>query len=112
MKLRAKITLSSIALLFLAIALCCVLILNFVWSQAINDAVLAAEQDMQEFCLALRTNSLSLPADESIESSYILSAFRMTEGSSEYTLSRHGNYISNNTGFSPEALLDLSLIHI
>ena len=55
MKLKTKLTLSSVLLIVVAIVVCCVLIVSFAWDRAFTDAVNTAVSDMESFRLSFST---------------------------------------------------------
>mgnify|MGYP003218278293 CR=1 FL=1 len=111
MKLRTKLTVSCLLLLIIAIALSCAIILRFAHDRAIEDAVSTALNDLERFA-----DSFSYPYYDNlfekqiVQRSYVIHRFRDVTGSYEYTLRHNGEYLSNNAGFAPEALLNSGAI--
>lgn len=106
MKLRTKLTISSVLLLVIAIALCCAIILRFAHDRAMEDAVSAALGDLDRFCDSFSYSYYEdLSNEQIVKRSYVIHRFRAVTGSFEYTLMYNGEYLSNNTGFAPESLL-------
>lgn len=107
MKLRTKLTVSCLLLLVIAIALSCAIILRFAHDRAMEDAVSAALSDIDRFADAFSYSYYdNLSSEQIVQRSYVMHHFRDVTGSYEYTLMQDGEYLSNNTGFAPESLLD------
>jgi len=107
MKLKTKLTLSSVLLIVVAIVVCCVLIVSFAWDRAFTDAVNTAVSDMESFRLSFSTAyDQSMTDEETVQRSYVIHIFRSIPGANEYTLYHDTEYLSNNVGFSPEKLLE------
>ena len=106
MKLRVKLTVFSIALITLAIAVCCALILRFAQKREKQDITEAGIADYRSFYFSL-SDALSpdLPAQDDIKRSYLVNAFRSIDGFDAFTLSKGDDAISNNVGFQVESLL-------
>ena len=106
MKLRVKLTVLSILLITLAIAVCCALILRFAQKREMQDITEAGIADYRNFYFSLSgALSPSLPAQDDIKRSYLISAFRSIDGFDAFTLSMDDDAICNNVGFRVEALL-------
>lgn len=107
MKLRTKLTAACLLLLVIAIMLSCAIILRFAHDRAMEDAVSSALSDIERFANAFSYSYYDNLSDERIvRRSYVIHRFRGIIGSYEYTLMHNGEYLSNNTGFAPEPLLD------
>ncbi len=106
MKLRVKLTVLSILLITLAIAVCCALILRFAQKREMQDITEAGIADYRSFYFSLSgALSPNLPAQDDIKRSYLVNAFRSVDGFDAFTLSVDDDAISNNVGFRVEALL-------
>lgn len=107
MKLKTKLTISSVLLIVVAIAVCCALIVRFAWDRALLDTVSSALSDTEQFYSSLCNAYYQDLSDEQIvQRSYIIHKFRSVPGSNEFTLSHNGEYLCNNVGFAPENLLE------
>lgn len=105
MKLRTKLTLSSILLVVVAIAVCCGLILSFVQADKLKAVSALGKEDFQIFLSTFRQAiSTKLPAQEIVKRSYLVNAFRSVEGFEEFSLQQGNDYICNNSGFDIENL--------
>lgn len=106
MKLRTKLMALSILLLTLAIAVCCALILRFAQKREMQDITEAGIADYRSFYFSLSgALSPSLPTQDDVKRSYLISAFRSIDGFDAFTLSMDDDDICNNVGFRVDALL-------
>lgn len=107
MKLRVKLTVFSIVLIVLAIAVCCALILTFAQNSEMQDVTEAGIADFSSFYSSLSgaLSSGNLPSQANIKRSYLINAFRSMDGFGAFTLSKDDDVICNNVGFRVEALL-------
>ena len=107
MKLKTKLTLSSVLLIVVAIVVCCVLIVSFAWDRAFTDAVNTAVSDIESFRISFSTSyDQNITDEETVQRSYVIHIFRSIPGANEYTLYHDQEYLSNNVGFAPEKLLE------
>lgn len=105
MKLRTKLTAFSIALIVIAVAVCCALILAFVQSGELRDVSEAGLSDYRAFYDAFtRALDTDLPSQSAVKRSLLVSAFRSVDGFDEFTLRLRDDYICNNVGFDIEKL--------
>ncbi len=106
MKLQTKMTVFAVLLVIVAVSVCCALIVGFTWDMTLSQSVTTALSDFEQFC-----SSFSQAYDQDISEeqiafrSYVLYRFHAAPGSNEFTLYENGEYLSNNVGFAPEALL-------
>ncbi len=109
MKLRTKLTVFSILLIAIAVAICCTLILSFVQNGEMKNVTETGLLDYQRFYSAFRIAlSSGLSEKSNIKRSYLISAFRSVEGFREFSLRLGDDYISNNVGFDIESLFQNS----
>ena len=87
MKLKTKLTLSSVVLIVVAIVVCCVLIVSFAWDSAFTNAVNTAVSDMESFRISFSTSyDQNITDEETVQRSYVIHIFRSIPGANEYTL--------------------------
>lgn len=107
MKLKTKMTVFAVLIVVIAVGVCCALIVSFTWDMTLSQAVTTAYSDFEQFCGSFsNTFSMTFPEDQTAYRSYVLYSFRSVPGSNEFTLYANGEYLSNNAGFAPEALLE------
>lgn len=105
MKLRTKLTVSSILLIVIAVAVCCALILTFVQNGEMGEVTEAGLVDYQSFYDSFsQAAATDLPAQAIVKRSFLISAFRSVDGFQEFTLRQGDDYICNNAGFDVERL--------
>lgn len=105
MKLRTKLTLFSILLIVIAVALCCIMILTFVQNRDMQAVIDTGLTDYLNFYYSvLRTIPHYLPEQAALKRSYIVHAFRSLDGFREFTLRQGNDYLCNNIGFDLERL--------
>ena len=109
MKLRTKLTAASILLIVIAVTACCALILSFVQKDEMSDVSNAGITDYQSFYKSFRqTVAIDLPEEAIVQRSFLVNAFRSTDGFQEFSLRQGDEYICNNAGFEIESLFQKS----
>ena len=107
MRLKTKMTVFAVLLVMVAIGVCCALIVGFTWDMTLSQAVTTAYSDFEQFSGSFSNAfSKNFQQNQTVYRSYVLYCFRSVSGSSEFTLYENGEYLSNNTGFAPEVLLE------
>lgn len=106
MKLKTKMTVLAVLLVVVAVAACCALIVCFAWDMTLSQAVTTARSDFERFCHSFSgACDQDFSEEQTVFRSYLLYNFRSVSGFGEFTLRYDGEYLSNNAGFAPEALL-------
>jgi len=98
MRLKTRILLCACTLIAVAVTVCCTLILGIVREQMQTDAATKAEE---AFIKARRTIS-NIDLDADVIDTYMIYKVRDVDSPDPFTLSRDGNYLINNVGFSPD----------
>lgn len=104
MRLKTRILLCACTLIAVAVTVCCTLILGIVREQMHSDA---AEKAEEAFIEALRTIS-SVDLDADVIDTYMIYKVHDVDSSDAFTLSRDGNYLINNVGFSPDSYMNIN----
>lgn len=109
MKIKTKMTVFAVLLVIVAVAVCCALIVAFTWDMTLSQAVTTALSDFEQFCGSFpQAYDQDISEEQIAFRSYVLYRFHAAPGSNEFTLYENGEYLSNNTGFAPETLLENS----
>lgn len=106
MKLRTKLTVFSILLLAIAIALCCAIIISFAYQgeiQSITSLALSDYNDLYGEFVWLSADSI--PDKPIVRRSYLINKFRSLTDSSEFVLQNGDEFWVNNTGFDVKSLI-------
>ena len=106
MKLGTKLTLFSILLIVVAVAVCCALILRFAQQREMQDVVAQGLADYGTLydSFAWRAGE-NLPAQPVVRRSYLIYLFRSLSDTRAFTLRAGGEFLINNSGYDIEALL-------
>ena len=106
MKLRTKLTLFSIALIVIAIVLCCAIILTFVQQREMQDIIALGLEDIgiqcDDFVWGISENTPNPPL---IRRSFLKNKFLSLSKSDEFTLRIDGEFLINNVGYDIENLI-------
>ena len=104
MRLKTRILLCACTLIAVAVTVCCTLILGIVREQMHSDA---AEKAEEAFIEARRTIS-NIDLDADVIDTYMIYKVHDFDSSDPFTLSRDGNYMINNVGFSPDSYMNIN----
>ena len=106
MKLRTKLTVFSILLLAIAIALCCAIIISFAYQGEVESITSAGIFDFESLYREFVWSSTdSIPDSPIVRRSYIINKFRSLADAGEFVLQKGDEFWVNNTGFDVKSIL-------
>ena len=106
MKLRTKLTVFSILLVAIAIALCCAIIISFAYQGEVENITSAGIFDFEDLYREFVWSSTdSIPDSPIVRRSYIINKFRSLADAGEFVLQKGDEFWVNNTGFDVKSIL-------
>lgn len=106
MKLRTKLTVFSILLIVVAIAVCCALILSFAQQREMRDVVAQGLADYSSLHDSFSWRAAgNRPAQPVVRRSYLIYLFRSLSDTREFTLRIGEEFLINNIGYDIENLI-------